>query len=102
LLLKRALLTASIVLTIAALILGYRSWHDRGGQALKDNLKLRQLTASSAQSFIEWAVISPDGKYLAYVEKAGPLFLSSVETGEARILTPASGDARVGVFLYCV
>jgi len=92
LLLKPLLLTASIVLTIAVLILGYRSSHKRGGEAHKDTLKLRQLTASSAQSFIEWAIISPDGKYLAYVEKAGPLFLSSVETGEARILTPASGD----------
>ena len=97
--LKPLLLTASIVLTIAVLILGYRSSHKRGGEARKDTLKLRQLTASSAQSFIEWAIISPDGKYLAYVEKAGPLFLSSVETGEARILTPASGDlAPLGWF----
>ncbi|MGC1223028.1 MAG: serine/threonine-protein kinase, partial [Candidatus Sulfotelmatobacter sp.] len=99
LLLKRSLLTASIALTIAVLILGYRSWHQRGGEAPRNNLKVRQLTASSAQSFIEWAIISPDGKYLAYVERAGPLFLSSVETGEARILTPASGDlAPLGWF----
>jgi serine/threonine protein kinase len=90
--LKWSVVTASIALTIAVLIFGYRSWHKRVGQEPKGNLKLRQLTASSAESFIEWAVISPDGKYLAYVEKGGPLFLSSVETGEARVLTPASGD----------
>jgi eukaryotic-like serine/threonine-protein kinase len=99
LLLKRSLLTVSIVLTIAVLLLGYRSWYKRGGQASKDSLKLRQLTASAAENFIEWAVISPDGKYLAYVEKAGPLLLSSVATGETRVLTPASGDiAPLGWF----
>ena len=82
------------------MILGYRSSHKRGGEARKDTLKQWQITANSAQSFIEWAIsIPPDGKYLAYVEKAGPLFLSSVETGEARILTPASGDlAPLGWF----
>ena len=77
--LKRLLLTVGIVLTIAVLILGYSSWHKRG-QSLKDNPKLRQLTSNSADSFIEWAVISPDGKYLAYVEKAGALLLSLIET----------------------
>ena len=96
--LKRLLLTVGIVLTIAVLILGYSSWHKRG-QSLKDNPKLRQLTSNSADSFIEWAVISPDGKYLAYVEKAGALLLSLIETGETRVLTPASGDiAPLGWF----
>ena len=92
LLLKRSLLTVSIVLTIAVLLLGYRSWYKRGGQASKDSLKLRQLTASSAENFIEYALISPDGKYLVYLEKAGALFLSLTETGETRVLVPASGD----------
>jgi eukaryotic-like serine/threonine-protein kinase len=99
LLLKRLLGTASIVLTIAVLLFGYRLWYKRGGQPPRDNLKLRQLTANSAESFIEWAVISPDGKYLAHVEKASGLFLSVIETGETRLLTPASGDvAPLGWF----
>jgi Tol biopolymer transport system component len=55
-------------------------------------LTLRQLTASSADNFVEYAVISPDGKYLAYLEKGGALFLSLVDTGETRVLIPASGD----------
>ena len=88
--LKRLLLTVGIVLTIAVLILGYSSWHKRG-QSLKDNPKLRQLTATSADSFIEYALISPDGKYLVYLQKAGALFLSLTETGETRVLVP-SGD----------
>jgi serine/threonine protein kinase len=90
-LLKRLLPAAGIVLTIAALLLGYHSWSKRG-KAPRGNLKPRQLTANSAESFIEWALISPDGKYLAYVEKAGGLFLSLIDTGETRVLTPASGD----------
>jgi serine/threonine protein kinase len=95
---KQLLRTAATILTIVALLLGYRSWHRRG-QAPKDNLKLRQLTASSTENFIEWAVISPDGKYLAYVEKAGGLFLNLIETGETRLLTSASGDiAPLGWF----
>ena len=90
LLLKRLLQAAGIVLAIAALLLGYRSY--KSGPVLKDNLKLKQLTSSSGEDFVEWAIISPDGKYLAYVEKNGGLSLSSVDTGETRILTPAPGD----------
>jgi eukaryotic-like serine/threonine-protein kinase len=90
-LLKRSLLTVSFVLTIAALLLGYRSYKRRS-QAPRDNLNLRQLTASSTENFIEYAVISPDGKYFAYLEKGGALFLSLIETGETRVLVPAAGD----------
>ena len=89
--LKRSLLTASIALAIAALLFGYRSRY-KWGQTPKRNLILRQLTANSAENFVEQAIISPDGKYLAYHEKAGGLSLSSIETGETRILTPASRD----------
>jgi serine/threonine protein kinase len=88
---KPIALTVIIVLTIATLILGYRSWNKRNQQPI-GSLNLRQLTASSADNFIEYAVISPDGKYLAYLEKAGALFLSLIETGETRVLIPASGD----------
>jgi eukaryotic-like serine/threonine-protein kinase len=83
--------TAAITLTITVLFIGY-GWWDQRHQVPKGNLKLTQLTSSSAASFIEWAVISPDGKYLAYVEKAGGLFLSVIDTGEVRLLAAASGD----------
>jgi Tol biopolymer transport system component len=73
------------------LLFAYRSLSERS-QVPKENLNVRQLTANSGERFIEWALISPDGKYLAYVEKAGGLFLSSIETGETRVLAPASGD----------
>jgi eukaryotic-like serine/threonine-protein kinase len=82
---------AAIMLTITVLFIGY-GWWDRRHQTPKGDLKLTQLTSSSAASFIEWAVISPDGKYLAYAEKAGGLFLSVIDTGEVRLLAAASGD----------
>ncbi len=88
--LRRWLRTASVFLAVAAVILGYY-WYKQG-ERLKTNLQLRQFTASSADNFIEYAVISPDGKYLAYLEKAGALFLSVIDTGETRVLEPVSGD----------
>jgi eukaryotic-like serine/threonine-protein kinase len=86
---RRLLQMAGVVITVTALILGYRSWHDRPPQG---NLSLRQLTSSSGENFVEYAAISPDGKYLVYLEKGGAFFLSSIETGETRVLVPASGD----------
>jgi serine/threonine protein kinase len=88
---KPIAMTAIIGLTLVTLILGYRSRHKRV-QRPRGSLSLRQLTSSSADNFIEYAVISPDGKYLAYLEKAGSLFLSLIDTGETRVLIPASGD----------
>ncbi len=55
------------------------------------NPTLRQLTSSAAENFIEYACISPDGKYVAYLEKAGNVYLSSIDTGETRVLMSASG-----------
>jgi len=89
--LRRLIGTIVLMLTIAVLVVRYRPWEKRD-QAPKGNLKLTQLTSSSAASFIEWAVVSPDGKYLAYVEKAGGLFLSVIDTGEVRLLAAAAGD----------
>jgi serine/threonine protein kinase len=88
---KGFLRVTGILLTLVILCLGFVSWHKRS-QPPKGNLQLKQLTASSADTFIEWATISPDGRYLAYVERAGALFLSSIASGETRVLTPAPGD----------
>jgi serine/threonine protein kinase len=84
------LLSSSIVLTVAVLFLGYRSRHLSAVRTSIGSLKLRQLTKSSAESFIEYAAISPDGKYLAYAEKGSGLILSLIDTGENRVLTPAN------------
>jgi serine/threonine protein kinase len=88
--LKWLVRTASVIAVIAVLLFWYRSWSIRF-HAPREEQKVRQLTASTSENYIEWALISPNGKYLAYVEKAGGLFLSSIETGEVRVLTPAAG-----------
>jgi eukaryotic-like serine/threonine-protein kinase len=87
---KRLATTGGTVLVILTVLLGYQAY--RRVSIQKDNLRLRQLTASSTQDFIEYALISPEGKYLVYSEKAGSLFLSLIETGETRVLVPALGD----------
>ena len=89
---KRLLVSASATLAIAALIFGVRVWYKPRAHVTQSGLKLTKLTASSAESLIEFAEISPDGKYLAYTERGGGLTVSSIETGDARVLTPATGD----------
>jgi eukaryotic-like serine/threonine-protein kinase len=89
---RLSLITLAVVMAVLAILIPlYRSSH-LGNQVFKPNLKLRQLTASSPQNFIECATISPDGKYLAYSEKAGALFVSFVDTGDTRVLVPAAGE----------
>jgi serine/threonine protein kinase len=88
---KLFLQTIVVFLSILIAVVGYRFWNKQVRRHDYDP-KLRQLTASSADNFIEYAIISPDGKYLVYLEKAGSLFLSSIETGETRVLASSSGD----------
>jgi serine/threonine protein kinase len=80
--------TILVSLTIIATV----GWLTRHRSLPPAEIKLRQLTASTAENFIEYAQISPDGKYLAYDEKGGSLFISLIETGERRVLVSASGD----------
>ena len=87
---KRLLRTAGLCGLIVATMLGYRLWHEYVTTP-KENLTLRQLTASTRDNFIEYGLISPDGKYLVYTVKGGSLFLSSVETGETRVLDSSAG-----------
>jgi serine/threonine protein kinase len=84
------LLAIGILCTVAAIIEFHRSSTDSRNSAIPPTL--RQLTSSAAENFIEYACISPDGKYVAYLEKAGNLYLSSIDTGETRVLVSASGD----------
>jgi Tol biopolymer transport system component len=55
------------------------------------NLKLERLTANTAELPIQAAVISPDGKTIAYSDPLGIHIHSSV-TGETRLLPETQGD----------
>ena len=50
----------------------------------------RQLTANPSDNGVYRAVISPDGKYLAYTDLNG-IYLRSIDTGEARTLSLPPG-----------
>jgi serine/threonine protein kinase len=91
-LLAPLVLSIGILCVVAtAAIIAFHGWstHSRNSATPPT---LRQFTSSAAENFIEYACISPDGKYVAYLEKAGNLYLSSIDTGETRVLVPASGD----------
>ena len=49
------------------------------------DLKLRQLTANSAENRVQDGRISPDGKYLAYVDSKG-IHIKTIDTDEVRTL----------------
>ncbi len=48
-------------------------------------LKMRQLTTNSSENPVAGGAISPDGKYLAYIDTRG-LHLKFIDTGEARTI----------------
>jgi serine/threonine protein kinase len=66
-------------------------------------IKLRQLTANSVENHVRSAVISPDGKRLAYSDTKG-LHVKLIESGEIRDLEPpyVLMDKDVGVGVYCL
>jgi hypothetical protein len=79
-----------LVVIVAGLVM---AWVARRRVASPLELKQRQLTSNSSESPVSTAAISPDGKYLAYVDASG-INLRLVETGEARAL-PAPQGAQV-------
>jgi len=59
-------------------------------------LTFRNLTSTTPTDFIEYAGISPDGKYFVYAKKSGSVFLSTIDTGDTRTLVQAKGDVYPG------
>jgi eukaryotic-like serine/threonine-protein kinase len=50
-------------------------------------LKQRRLTANASDNFVTGAVISPDGKYVAYGDQSG-VHVKLIETGETQTIPP--------------
>src|SRR5208337_2457596 len=74
------LLGAVLAIVLLALGLGFR-WFKGQQIASGKTLSERQLTHSAWENTVWYAAISPDGKYLAYVDLKG-LHLSVIETGD--------------------
>jgi Tol biopolymer transport system component len=78
----------------AAVGLGWLTWRrSTPAPSAPAKLKLRQLTALPPDKAVDSAAISPDGRYLAYLDDAG-LQLMSIDTGETRQLPFASSETR--------
>ena len=67
---------------LVAAVLVFKSHWFRSEQ--KKNLVQRDLTANSSDNSLLRAVISPDGKQLAYADQANGLYLLQIDTGEKR------------------
>ena len=53
--------------------------------AAMPEIKLRQLTSNSGENGVKSGSISPDGRYLAYIDRVG-MHLKVIETGETRTI----------------
>jgi len=69
---------ASLAVILAGLAVGWFIWRRPG---TRPELAERQLTANPVEDYVLGAAISPDGKYLAYVDQTG-LYLRLVDSGE--------------------
>jgi eukaryotic-like serine/threonine-protein kinase len=77
---RLALLGASLALFLAALGFGWYKWMHVSSERLTAPTE-RQITTNTSEDWVQVAAISPDGKYVVYVDQAG-LLLRSVDSGE--------------------
>jgi len=71
--------------TIALLLLGAVLWYVKRPSSTVPDLKLRQLTLNSAENAVTGGAISPNGKYLAYVDTKG-MHIQQVDTGDVHAI----------------
>src|SRR5579862_2909074 len=76
-------------LAVLVVVLGVL-WYTSRQPAAPPELKQRRLTASPSENPVLQAVISPDGKYLAYSDLNG-IHLKLIATGETRTLPQTEG-----------
>jgi serine/threonine protein kinase/Tol biopolymer transport system component len=89
---RPALLCGTVVLILVALGLGWYRWR-REPSELPAHPTERQFTANPPEDWVYAAAISPDGKFVAYVDQTG-LLVRSVDSGETRpISLPADFPA---------
>ena len=89
---RRPLVLASVlvgVLAVLVVVLGV-AWYTARHPAALPELKQRRLTANPSENPILGAVISPDGKYVAYSDSNG-IHLKLIATGETRTLPQTEG-----------
>ena len=73
------------ILAVCCLIGGGVYWLTRRQPSPPREIKLRQLTFNSAENGVENGAISPDGKYLGYIDEKG-IHIQLLETGETQVV----------------
>ena len=82
-----AMTTAGVViLLVASAALWFAKRQPQPSGALPE-IKLRRLTTNSSENPVQNGSISPDGKYLAYIDRLG-MHIKLIETGETRTIPP--------------
>jgi serine/threonine protein kinase/Tol biopolymer transport system component len=85
-------LAGSLMVILAGLAVAWLSWRHPG---TRPQLAERQLTANPPEDYVSGAAISPDGKYVTYVDQTG-LYLRSIDSGETHPVTlPAELRSRI-------
>jgi Tol biopolymer transport system component/predicted Ser/Thr protein kinase len=85
-------LAGSLAVILVGLAVAWLTWRRVG---MRPELVERQLTANPVENWVSAAAISPDGKYLAYVDQTG-LYLRLIESGETHpVSLPAQLADRV-------
>ena len=82
----------ALALVLMAIAGGAALWRYRNPSANPPALKLRQLTMNSNDDPVLGGSISPDGKYLAYVDRQG-IHIKVIATGELQ-LVPQSDNLK--------
>jgi serine/threonine protein kinase len=80
---------------IIVLIAGAASWFARRQPVSQNSsleLKMRQITSNSNENSVRGGEISPDGKYVAYLDKLG-MHIKLIETGEMQTI-PQPDDLK--------
>lgn len=95
---RRGLVVTGVVILVVACVVGLWSRRRPMAKSVFKNYRMAALTGSGTVAF---AAISPDGRYLAYADEAGPkqsLWLQQVATSApVRILGPVSGTLVEGL-----
>lgn len=89
----------AVVLSVVGAVLWFAIRPPQPSGALPE-IKLRQLTTNSSENPVQSGSISPDGKYLAYIDTLG-MHLKHIETGETRTV-PEPDELKNGSFEWTI
>jgi serine/threonine protein kinase/Tol biopolymer transport system component len=82
---RRFVALAAVALIVVAAVIGVTMWRNRQHASPKPEAVLKQITWNPPENEVIDAAISPDGKFLAYVDRTG-LYLRDTDSGDSRQL----------------